>query len=68
MDKTLLRLLLLVSSCSLACGANIGATRQNITHYSDGGYGTLLIAINDNVPEDRSLLTDIQVRKTFTCS
>lgn len=65
--------------CSVL-GDNIGNTRQPIVHYEDGGYGQILIAIDDNVEEDRSLIDAIQVynvtlsyvayltREAFTCS
>ena len=62
MRAAFIKLLLFGAIVNLARGSNIGATRQDITHYPDGGYGTLLIAINDNVPEDLSIITAIQVQ------
>lgn len=46
---------------TLVNSSNIGATREDIVHNADGGYSNLLIAIDENVPEDRQLLEVIQV-------
>jgi len=45
---------------TLVNSSNIGATREDIVHNADGGYSNLLIAIDENVPEDRQLLEVIQ--------
>ena len=41
--------------------SNIGATRQDITLDSDGGFIDILIAIHDDVAEDRDILSSIEV-------
>ena len=54
-------LCLLLIWCHMVTSSNIGSTREDIIHNSDGGYSNILIAIDENVPEDRQLLTVIQV-------
>lgn len=54
--------LLLMTCCHVAWGSNVGGTRQNIVHDdSDGGYTEILLAIDENVAEDLSLLDRIKV-------
>ena len=53
-------LCLLLICCHMVTSSNIGSTREDIIHNSDGGYSNILIAIDENVGEDRQLLTDIQ--------
>lgn len=41
--------------------SNIGATRQEITLDDDGGFINVLVAIHDDVAEDRSILSALEV-------
>ena len=56
-----LRLAAVLVTLTLVKSSNIGATREDIIHNANGGYSNILIAIDENVPEDRQLLTVIQV-------
>lgn len=56
-----LRLAAVLVTLTLVKSSNIGATREDIIHNANGGYSNILIAIDENVPEDRKLLTVIQV-------
>lgn len=57
----LMVLWLMLALSSVVMSSNIGSTREEITHNSDGGYSNILIAIDESVVEDRQLLTEIQV-------
>ena len=57
----LMVLWLMLALSSVVMSSNIGSTREEITHNSDGGYSKILIAIDESVVEDRQLLTEIQV-------
>ena len=61
-------LCLLLICCHMVTSSNIGSTREDIIHNSDGGYSNILIAIDENVGEDRQLLTDIQVLQCYIFS
>ena len=50
-----------LATLTLVKSSNIGITREDIIHNANGGYSNILIAIDENVPEDRQLLTVIQV-------
>ena len=45
----------------LVTSSNIGNTKQDINLDKDGGYTDLLVAIDEKVPEDLSILTKLQV-------
>ena len=45
----------------LVTSSNIGNTKQDINLDKDGGYTDLLVAIDEKVPEDFSILTKLQV-------
>mgnify|MGYP001798023157 FL=1 len=60
-----LRLAAVLVTLTLVKSSNIGATREDIIHNANGGYSNILIAIDENVPEDRQLLTVIQVGVYF---
>ena len=60
-----LRLAAVLVTLTLVKSSNIGATREDIIHNANGGYSNILIAIDENVPEDRELLTVIQVGVYF---
>jgi len=56
----MLVIILLVGLLAPVTG-NIGNTRQKITLSDDGGYGNILIAIDESIPEDLDLLLGLQV-------
>ena len=56
---------LLLICCHMVTSSNIGTTREDIIHNSDGGYSNIFIATDENVGEDGQLLTDIQVLQCF---
>ena len=45
----------------LVTSSNIGNTKQDINLDIHGGYTDLLVAIDEKVPEDLSILTKLQV-------
>jgi len=58
MVGTALCVLILLSAAS---ASNIGGTRQDIQLDADGGYHNILIAIDEGVPYDSTLITNLQV-------
>ncbi|KAF6016856.1 CLCA1 [Bugula neritina] len=46
----------LIVSVFCVSGGNIGGTRQEITLSSEGGYGNILVTIEDTVPENLELI------------
>lgn len=61
MKGTYLCLIVLLAGNGVWCD-NVGGTRQTILHdVSDGGYTEILLAIDENVPENLQLITRIQV-------
>lgn len=60
-----LLLLILAGNGGVWCD-NVGGTRQNIVHDSDGGYTSILLAIDESVPEDLALIDRIQVGDQVT--
>jgi len=56
-----LQLLTFFTGIVLISGNNIGSTRQSIVHNTDGSYSDILIAIDENVPENTAILTSIEV-------
>ena len=61
-------LCLLLICCHMVTSSNIGSTREDIIHNSDGGYSNILIAIDENVGKDGHFLTDIQVLQCYIFS
>ncbi|KAF6016854.1 hypothetical protein EB796_024835 [Bugula neritina] len=59
----MLVIILLVGLLAPVTG-NIGNTRQKITLSDDGGYGNILIAIDESIPEDLDLLLGLQAHYT----
>ena len=54
-------ILVLLAICCKVYTSNIGNTRQDIIHNSDGGYSNILIAIHSSVPQDTAVIDKIKV-------
>lgn len=54
-------LLALCLSAYLVDSSNVGNTRQDISLGTDGGYGDILIAIDDRVTENVEIIEKLQV-------
>ena len=48
-------------SAAMVQASNIGGDREDIELTNDGGYARLLVAIDENLPENLDILTNIQV-------